>query len=325
MKDHRTGGSRNFGYGRSMSHAIRNILKQHYGEGRFGTRATVASRLYQFERYLKKIGVRDLGNVTRCHCESYASFLADSVVRGELSNATAVNCASAVNVLFFGIRGDKEFTISPKQYVATRRYVRRTVPLGMNAEDVELAARALELAGEERVAGMLLLCRTFGLRFREAALLDIRRSIMNVRRNGQISIIRGTKGGRPRTFEVPPAASLMCLRRVLAWVGEDRCLVPVEMRFDQFNRRCHRVWRRYSGEFGLSPRFRELRSSYACTLYETCAGMPAPVITSGRTAPREADEKARLKVATVLGHGRPAISSSYVGTARVAKETKDES
>ena len=50
----KTGGRRNFGYGRSIQYAARNVLWDRFGDGRYGTRHSHEARLKPFLAWVNR-------------------------------------------------------------------------------------------------------------------------------------------------------------------------------------------------------------------------------------------------------------------------------
>ena len=74
------------------------------------------------------------------------------------------------------------------------RDMRQEAPAGM--ERLQQATSKLREQGEDRVAVVAELAREFGLRFREASLLDARTALNQSTEKGAVNITEGTKGGR---------------------------------------------------------------------------------------------------------------------------------
>ena len=309
----KVGGVRNFGYGRSLEFAARSALRDRYGEGRFGTRGTLLSKFNNFIAFMRNHRTYDLNDVGRYLVKDFAESLYERVMAGDLSLSYAVDCLSAVNCVMSTIRGDNWLWISPREHLGPRLFVRQSAPETLDICVVEAAALHLEANGEIRLAGLLRLCSIFGLRFREASLLNVKNALREARRSERIAVTKGTKGGRPRTVQAGPVGVTL-LRTLSLIAAPDQNLIPAEWTLKKWSNYCYRTWRQYAGQIGIDNRFKELRTGFACRLYSSVTGAPAPVLAGGRVVDRDLDRVARLLIATELGHCREQIAGSYVGT-----------
>ena len=316
------GGKRNYGYGRTLKFAIRNLFRDKFGDGNHSTRRSHVARLGRFEAFLKASGVKDLRQISVEDLETYASLIGEECELGELSVSYGNNLISSGNVLLELVTNGTARTVSPSEFAGRRSYVRTTAPSGFDESDYRPAIEGLIDAGEIRLALVVGVCRLAGARFREASLLPLGRARESASDSGEIVISKGTKGGRgqklPRRIEAPEnLVELLDLPQVdRKWAT----VIPQQSNYIQWYSWAHREWRRYSAMFGLSSKFHDLRASYACQRYELLMGRPAPCL--GRPAPtfeekprsvRHTNQEARTIIAEELGHGRPNILDSYVG------------
>jgi integrase len=314
------GGRRNFGYGKTLHFAVRSALDERFGPGCYGTTATHRERLGPFVDFLRQCSIRDFREVKLDDVFSYARLLRLAVESGELAIDTAVNRLSSVNVLMETLHGRKKVWVSPRSVLGTRTQVRHEPPRGMDRAQVEAVAGMIEGREDERLALLLRLCCRFGLRFREASLLNLKKAYAEARLSGTIDVRDGTKGGRGRRKErrVPvdeEGLALLAAARRVAAPGSSR-LVPEAWSYIRWYKYAHRVYPRYAEAAGLSTEFRDLRAAYACTRYEELTGSVAPVIAGGRLASRPDDAAAREVIARELGHGRPSVTNAYCGGVR---------
>lgn len=313
MTNRKVGGRRNFGFGRSLKYAVRRAMHERYGNGRFSTRYTQITRLYNFIRFLQQRGINDLRRINESVVHGYVESLRQRVEQGTICISTATNYLSAVNSLMLVLLGDGRLKVSPRREIGSRTYVRRDVPIGINSELVFAAASYMESIGEVRVSAVLLLARTLGVRFREASLLCVRQALREAKRTGTVTVSKGSKGGRKRTVTAAPDA-LEVLIRFADALGPGDNVIPEHVSYIQWQRYCYRVWRKYATGLGLSTKFHSLRASFACASYDQITGVPAPVVTGGRQVARLTDKDARLVIAKQLGHSRRQIVAAYVGT-----------
>ena len=313
MSIKKVGGQRNYGYGRSLKYAADCALRDKYGDGRFGNRHTLMTRIRVFISFVREKFLSDFRQVTPQILAAYAETLRKRVDRAELSTTTAVNYVSAVNCLFSALRSDRRIWVSPRKSIGARSFVRTDIPQSLDPAGIELAASYLDSANEYRLAGVLRLCRTLGLRFREASLLRFRSAFKEAKRSGMIFVSYGTKGGRNRSVPVH-ADAIAALQALTVRFPQARNLVPSSWTYIRWSRFCYRVWRECAKELGVTCKFSDLRAAFACEVYESETGTSAPVVTGGRTVDRVVDRRAREIVAEKLGHGRDQIAGAYVGT-----------
>ncbi|MCK0770306.1 integrase domain-containing protein [Chromohalobacter canadensis] len=308
---------RNYGQGRRLGYAGARALVEHYGaHDQYATRRAHGARFRLFAAWLRaEYGIRDARRIERRHVEAYGVYLSRLVEAGQMAVAYAQNRLSTVNRVLGCLRGDRKLHISPAACVGRRCQVRTVRPAADPAQ-VEAAVERLKRAGHARAACLVLLCRAFGMRLREAALADLDRLVGEAERTGKVRILEGTKGGRhsdDRVIEVGER-QWAALRTALQHrpSGSRNLLRPTE------------TWRVFLHTIVAPARgllsgcgivsFRELRAAFAVELYERESGQPAPF--EGPPLDAEADERARWAVARQLGHGRVVIASAYIGGRR---------
>lgn len=319
MKSRKAGGKRNYGFGRSLRYAARCAIDDRYGRGRFGTVAAVRMRAMLFVAFVGALGISDFRSVDLAVIYEYATRLRSRVESGRMSVNTAVNYLSAVNCLMCALRLDTKVWVSPRLLVGARTFVRKVPPTGIDTSAVNRAAVYLNNNGEQALGAVLLLCRNLGLRFREASILNISVALRQAQRKGVVRIEKGTKGGRPRIIPVT-LEMVDALQVAKSAVPAGGNVIPNDWTFIRWSRYCYRTWHKYANDLGLSTKFRDLRSAFACQLYEDTTGFSAPVLVNGRLAAGDLDRAARLKIAKALGHSRPQIAGPYVGTTRRPKK-----
>ena len=90
---------------------------------------------------------------------------------------------------------------SPSQALGQQRSsVRTRAPDGQDHQQVRRVLEALGKQQHERVAAIVMLARTTGMRLREAILADLPRLHREAEHLGRINIQDGTKGGRSGAF-----------------------------------------------------------------------------------------------------------------------------
>ena len=314
------GSSRNYGYGRSLSHAGRQALSANYGGGHFETVNTHASRFDQFAKFVRnELGIRDMAlNDPQEALEAYALHVAQLANPesglAQISVATGQNLISSAQVTLRALTGNDTIKVSPSRYVGERSNVRTTPPGSLDRSAVENATSAMRSTGLDRAAAVTMLARELGMRSREATLANLPRLISEAARHGQVNIIDGTKGGRdaPRWVPVTEAA-----RRALQFAmsikpeGSRNLLAPAES-WKSFKDGELRQGRPVLKSAGIKG-YHDLRSGRACERYQELTGTAAPCVTGQPPIDRAADQVARQTIAYELGHNRTDVTVSYIG------------
>lgn len=279
--------------------------------GRYAWCATTKMRWRQFCKYCDNIGVNSISQISNDTLQKYA----DDRCK-DLAVATAQNYISAVNTVLRLIEPNW-VSSSPRDLVDRSRKCVRVEPLLFSEIEISSAVGELENSGCVDLAFLVSLSSIFGLRRREAALLDIPNALKEARKFGSIDIQRGTKGGRGRSIErwVPcndDGANV--LERCNQYLDGDKCLVAANDSLKNFYDRVSNVCLPILKRNGMN-RFHELRVFYACQRYAEITGCVAPCnrVAGDSIATREQDENARKIISTELGHSRIQIVSSYVG------------
>ncbi|MFK0034064.1 integrase domain-containing protein [Pseudomonas monteilii] len=314
---------RNFGYGRQLSYAGRQALEDMFAGGHFATVKAHSDRWQAFVRWCRSEdgpGYNDARQIDRQTLQDYVAYLRQQLQQGELCIATAQNRLSSVNRTLAALRGDQDIRIaSPSQALRQHRStVRKHAPDGQDPQQVRRVLQALVKQKYERVAAIIMLARSTGMRLREAILADLPRLQREAEQLGRINIQDGTKGGRsgasaPRWIiadeevnaalqmasEVSPAGSRNLLNQTESYVAFlQKTVLPAR-----------RILHRHE-----LKGFHELRATYACKRYEHLTGFAAPVNGGhcNRIDP-DLDRQARLQISIELGHNRLDVVSSYIG------------
>ena len=314
---------RNFGYGRQLSYAGPQALKDLFGGGHYGTVKAHSDRWQAFVRWCRSEdgpGFNDARQINWQTLLDYAGHLRQQVEQGELAIATAQNRLSSVNRTMAALRGDQYVKVpSPSKALGMRRTtVRRSVPQGQDREQVKRIVEVLCENQQPRVAAIAQLARATGMRLREAILADLPRLKRESEQYGKINIQDGTKGGRsgasaPRWIKVDK--HIREALRFAEQVSPDdshNLLAPNESYLD-FQQRIVRPARYILQIHGLEG-FHELRAAYACERYEQITQYPA-AINGGHCYQlnRCLDQEARVQISYELGHGRIDVVSAYIG------------
>lgn len=314
---------RNFGYGRQLSYAGPQALKDLFAGGRFATIKAHSDRWQAFVRWCRSEdgpGYNDAREIDRRTLRDYAAYLRQQIQQGELCIATAQNRLSSVNRTLTALRGDQDVRIaSPSQALGQQRSTVRTrAPDGQDRQQLQ---RVTEVLGEQqyaRVVAIVLLARATGMRLREAILADLPRLQREAEHLGRINIQDGTKGGRsgasaPRwvVANEEVKAALQFARK--ASPTGSRNLLARDESYAAFLQQVVLPAREVLHEQGLKG-FHELRAAYACERYEQLTRHTAPV-NGGQCyrVDRELDRHARQQISYELGHNRIDVVSAYIG------------
>ena len=316
-------GGRNFGYGRQLSYAGPQALKDMFGGGHYGTVKAHSDRWLAFVRWCRSEdgpGFNDARQIDWRTLLDYAGHLRHQVEQGAISIATAQNRLSSVNRTMAALRGDQYVKVpSPSKTLGMRRNsVRRSVPQGQDREHVKRIVDVLCEHQMQRAAAIAQLARATGMRLREAILADLPRLKREAEQYGKINIQEGTKGGRSGASAPRWITMDEHIRDALAFAlqvspdGSRNLLAPNE-RYLDFQRQIVRPARNILHTHNLKG-FHELRAAYACERYEQITHHPAP-INGGRCyqLDQRLDRQARDQISYELGHGRIDVVSAYIG------------
>ena len=294
-----------------------------FGGGHYGTVKAHSDRRQAFVRWCRLEdgpGFNDAREIDQQTLLDYAGHLRQQIEQGELAIASAQNRLSSVNRTLAALRGDQDVRIaSPSQALGQQRSsVRTCAPDGLDHQQMQ---RVLEALGEqqyERVAAIVLLARTTGMRLREAILADLPRLHREAEHLGRINIQDGTKGGRsgasaPRWVIANEAVkAALQFARHAAPTGSRNLLARNES-YAAFLQQTVLPTRETLHKQELKG-FHELRAAYACERYEQLTGHAAPV--NGDHCYRidlDLDRQARQQISLELGHNRIDVISAYIG------------
>jgi integrase len=320
LVDRRDG--RNFGYGRQLSYAGPQALKDLFGGGHFGTVKAHGDRWQAFVRWCRSEngpGYNDARQIDRSTLQNYAAYLRQQIQQGELGIATAQNRLSSVNRTLAALRGDQDVKIaSPSQALGLQRSTIRTcAPDGQDRQDLRRVLKALGEQHHDRVAAIVLLARETGMRLREAILADLPRLQREAKHLGRINIQDGTKGGRSGASAPRWIAATQEVKTALHFARNaspsgSRNLLARGESYAAFLRQSVRAAREIMHEHGLKG-FHELRAAYACERYEQLTSHAAPVNGGHCCLDRDLDRQARQQISVELGHHRNDVASAYIG------------
>jgi integrase len=314
---------RNFGYGRQLSYAGPQALKDMFGGGHYCTVKAHCDRWLAFVKWCRSEqgpGINDARQIDRKVLADYAAYLRDVIGRGDLAVSTAQNRLSTVNRTMAALRGDQCVKLpSPSKALGMQRAgVRQSVPQGQDREQVKQIVDALCHRDKLRAAAIVLLARATGMRLREAILADLPRLSREAKEFGKINIQDGTKGGRvgalaPRWITVDDhIRDALGFARQASRSGSRNLVAPNES-YVKVLQEVVRPARDILHAHNIKG-FHELRAAYACERYEQITQHPAP-INGGRCCQvqRYLDREARRQISYELGHGRIDVVAAYIG------------
>lgn len=253
--------------------------------------------------------------------------------------AYAQNLLSTVNVVLKTMRKDTALSVSPFRTVGSRSNVRKTSPASFKISEstvqtsvtsvlnrvasvqnsqLSVPMGILTTRNKLHLHSVSALCRVFGLRFKEASLLNIGCALRQANTHSKINVTTGTKGGRGKRVDrwIPVSVQgLSILKEALKVQGPHQNLIPEQHNYKQWRDHAYSQWRRATKTTDIRG-FHDLRAAYACERYEQITGSPAPVINGFRAASKELDLQARLIIALELGHSRDNILVSYIGSSK---------
>ena len=314
---------RNFGYGRQLSYAGPQALKDMFGGGHYGTVKAHCDRWLAFVKWCRSEqgpGINDARQIDREMLADYATYLRGLVKRGDLAISTAQNRLSSVNRSMAALRGDQCVRLpSPSKALGMQRTgVRHSAPQGQDREQVKQIVDALCRHHQLRAAAIVLLARATSMRLREAILADLPRLSREANELGRINIQDGTKGSRagasaPRWIAVDDhVRGALGFARQVSPEGSRNLIAPHES-YLNFLQEIIRPARDILHAHNLKG-FHELRAAYACERYEQITQHRAP-ITGGQCCQvdRNLDREARRQIGYELGHGRIDVVAAYIG------------
>lgn len=314
---------RNFGYGRQLSYAGPQALKDMFGGGHYGTVKAYCDRWLAFVKWCRSEqgpGINDARHIDRQILADYAAYLRDMVGRGDLAVSTAQNRLSSVNRTMAALRGDQYVKLpSPSKALGMQRTgVRHSVPQGQSREQVKQIVDKLCSHDQMRAAAIVQLARATGMRLREAILADLPRLIREAKDFGRINIQDGTKGGRtgasaPRWITVDEhIRGALEFAEQVSPVGSRNLIAPSESYLNVLQGVVRPV-RNILHASNLKG-FHELRAAFACERYEQITQQRAP-INGDQCCPvdQRLDREARRQISYELGHGRIDVVAAYIG------------
>lgn len=306
--------SRNYGAGtRDLASAGRFFLQNAARQKAvsFASVDTLADRWAQFAAFSKENGVGRMERITPELVQQYGQQLAEKVQNQQLSASYAQNLVSSVNTVLHLTPKEWQSVSPTRECGIAERSLVRTEPVLTQREPLSVALQALRENGDYRGAAVAELAREFGLRSKEAALLNAHSALKEAQTRGYISVSDGTKGGRAREVPISHEKQLEALKNASNAQENARAVMPGDKNWAQYRNELQNV-REILKENGFAG-LHDLRSAYAADRYEQLTGQPAPVNNSGIINDKATDYAAREQITVELGHGRIDVVSAYIG------------
>ncbi|MGL6261660.1 integrase domain-containing protein [Vibrio sp. WXL210] len=330
---HRTAGIRdftkaNYNLGsKDMTKALINASLEQQSCIKSNTHKARLPAIRLFGEFLKaETSVKRLNHIERTHVILFGESLREAYEAGtSISAVTARDYLSHVNCALAQARGDdklrvnatKDLQFTPKNGIA--KY---------DGSITEPQHQHLIKNASQPVSLIAQLQRHWGLRFREAALLDARKALKTLDEDGKLVVYRGTKGGQTRWIELESSHQRIVLERVAnaqAECGHDS-LVPKGQSFKAFQTAAWREIRAIDANYLTHGE----RKTYACDYYGRHVGVACPVrsgVAHGRAHHQfianslgislqraiAKDRAVRKQLSEYLGHHRVVITNSYLG------------
>ena len=262
--------------------------------------------------------IESVHNLKQKHLEAVFKFLE---AQGQ-SPATLQNKISIMRIFCSWIGKDGMVTDSSRYVVnpfSTKRTMVATEDKSWEGNGVNLKEK-IELIrkDDERAAGVLLLCYGFGLRIREAVMMNVFKSDDD----GVLMVVNGTKGGRARHVPVEHEWQRNLLDDVKGIVDQHTGKLIVRgVTVENWIRRVYYLMKKHGltlTESGVSAH--GLRHQYMHERFEEQLGIPAPVKGGDISVldKKEFDDATALLMERA-GHSRPTIGVSYYGSRRMKK------
>lgn len=309
--------SRNYGWGSRNAHdAVRmELFRQNLaGNLSFSSVQTITDRFAKFHKFMKSKGIGRLELVDAALVVEYGIGLKQQKGGKKLKAAYIQNLISAVNTVMRFARGSAWVPISPtRDCDAPKRSAIRNKPT-LTQEECEKAVRYLRSKGHQEAATIAELAYTFGLRSKEASLLDVKsaRKESDDYFGGSFSLDKGTKGGRKRKV----AAQYLLERDVLKFAenvqGDRLSLMPTTDNWKSWREHGLRSGREALHDLNIKG-YHEFRAAYAARRYEEIVIDWEAPCNGGVIFDKNEDLRARKIIAEELGHSRVDVVSSYIG------------
>ncbi|WP_240645369.1 integrase domain-containing protein [Vibrio mediterranei] len=317
----------NFGlWSRDLGKALINASLEEQGGTHSNTHKSRIPALRCFATFLnEQTTIKRIEKIEKRVVEHFGNYLKERYEHGEISSRTARDYLSHVNRALAQARGDEVLVVNATKELG---FMPKTgIALSDQSVSESLHLKIVEKVSEE-VRLVVQLQRAFGLRFREASLLDAK-SVLRAFESGNVPTIRrGTKGGQARELRVETLAQYRVLLAAAEYqiIHDSSSLVPEGKSFKAFQTR---AWREFN-ETDSSYRSHGERKFFACQYYRDYVGVSCPVQSNIKHGDehiefiadqkgicfehaKRLDREARKMLSEILGHHRIGITNAYLG------------
>jgi len=270
----------------------------------------------------EEYGLNNLARLKPEQMEDFAYSLMEKVDNGEISKSHATNIISSLNSIFNHYYRD-DLKISAKEHGLNRGERFKNIDKSVSAEVHErfsdFLVEKFKSEGDNRYKALQLqieLQRKLGLRFKESALF----SEQAFRKNGEININKGTKGGQLRTLQSNEKQKEL-IKEVKDFRKNydfSKSLIPDSMNFKQWQNFAYYTAKTFNETYNQRYNFHGERHFYAQCRYKELTGHEPPVKSNERIPVKEknpsmTDYEARMRISEELGHHRLDITNYYLG------------
>lgn len=202
-----------------------------------------------------------------------------------------------------------DYVVDRKEHGLVRTYA-ALEDKSWEGNHVDAVAKLNEIAQTEPVVTMQLkLQAAFGLRVEESFLLRPKES---VRRDGLLSVTRGTKGGRDRV--VPMELQMSVLEEAMQYCNSfTGSTIPDGYTKTQWKNHYYEVLKRYGvTKAALGVTSHGLRHQFLQQMYEKLTGVAAPIKGTAEKADIKRHRDAMKQVVEAAGHSRADKANAYL-------------
>ncbi|MEZ9902258.1 integrase domain-containing protein [Vibrio breoganii] len=318
----------NFGLGsREPVKALINASLENTNGMKNNTHKSRMPACYDFVRYLhQETDIKRLEDITKADVMLYGESLRERFEsEGDITASTARDYLSSVNVCLAQARGDEQCRVRASKDLG---FPYKTGIATYDGSTSFAQHQAIVHSCSASVSVTASLQRAFGLRFREAALLDSEKALVQAIESNAIEVSRGTKGGQPRTV---PIENLEQIKALEQGASLQRCTehdnaTPSHLSFKAFQTKAWRETKAVDATY----RSHGERKHFACEYYRLHIGALPPVqagVAHGQphfeylakqlslsiSEVKHRDKTVRLALSKVLGHHRVGITNAYLG------------
>lgn len=304
---------KNFGFGRSTRFAVKQALKDKFGEGRYQTRQAHLTRAKLFCEFLHVLGVDDFRLVEQDDLEAYAMWVAEAVQLETYSLAYGTNLLSSANVVMECLREDNCLKVSPSEFVGRRSHRRKKQLNYLPLNEVEELYQEF-LKEDPVVAFTFAYARLLGMRLRETVMFQPKEGLQQHRKKGKVNITRGTKGGRKSERWVATSTLveqvLIDSDKFTRKIGSKNMISPNQSLIIVYRHIEYKL-RTFLKAKGFGT-IHDLRALYACDRMHELTGHSAPIL-GGKIKDKAKYYEHAKTVSKELGHNREYVINSYCG------------